>query len=74
MTHEEFQKKVMRLARRECSPDEAGMIALELIRENRLLRIAAGLQPVPDTNDQSACAEASADRRPTTNDPHAERA
>lgn len=38
MTHDEFQTKVMRLARRECSPDEAGMIALELIHEYRRAR------------------------------------
>lgn len=37
MTHDEFQKKVMTLARRECSPVEAGMIALELIQEHKRL-------------------------------------
>lgn len=61
MTHDEFQKKVMKLARRECSPSEAGMIALDLMLESSRLRIAAGMQPA--TNDQ----------KPTTKDQNAER-
>lgn len=44
----------MKLARRECSPDEAGMIALELMLESSRLRIAAGEIKKPElwTNDQ----------------------
>ncbi|MCL4233981.1 MAG: hypothetical protein KJ042_05645 [Deltaproteobacteria bacterium] len=44
MTYEEFLEKVIRLARRECTPEEAGMIALELLAEYRRLAGAIGTE------------------------------